>query len=501
MAYTETIRLGFGHNLIISNFVPAMQANMEKLAEIHSKGRDIGSFGLFDVASPNFNHYYPGVSENDLKPKDADFVQPIYRALSEVIVHKNYSPVDFSMGEVLKRSMQKLVGQSIYANHEAMVGNELGSVPAVSWENATKDSKTGILIPAGINAVMKVDGKSNPKIARGIMMDPPSVHSTSVTVNFSWEKSHPNLTDEDWRNKFGTYYSDGQLIRRIASKIHKYNEISFVSHGADPYAQKKTPNGIANPVHANDTYNNSEITKNQFFFYDFQYDLISNEEKDTIPAESNDNKETTSNSNNTPTMNKYLLQMAAILGITIEGKTEDQLGTEVSNKLTTLNQSNITQTTEVTRLKEVETEYTGKKTELQEIPALKQFRTDRFTGLRTRVTEIYNKVTDGKPNTSLLDLIKNADYAALEALEIQYSEQLSAKFPAKCQKCGSQEISRASSSQSSQGNGDEGKDDKNKSGEGTGGTFKELETSDAMTALREKKLGEASKSFYSEGNE
>ena len=90
--------------------------------------------------------------------------------------------------DVLKKSMQMLIGQTINIDHEIAVGNAIGAVSEVFWQPAYK-TKSGIEVPAGINAVLKIDGKSNPRIARGVMMDPPSIHSNSVTVRFKWEPS------------------------------------------------------------------------------------------------------------------------------------------------------------------------------------------------------------------------------------------------------------------------------------------------------------------------
>jgi hypothetical protein len=275
MAYLERIRLGFGNNLVIGNSGPAMK--LDKLIHTHNPTIQVESFGLFDSAAPNFNTYYPEVEAKDLTPNDAEFVEPVYRALSEVTVHKRYNPIDFSMNGALKKSMGLLRGQTIYPNHEAMVGNELGAVSEVSWEDSFKQGN--ILIPAGINAKMKIDGKSHPRIARGINMNPPSIHSTSVTVEFLWEKSHDIPADEFF-SKLATYDKSGQQYRRIATEIKKYDEISFVSHGADPFAQKKNEDGgIANPQHANRTYNSEEKKAQRWFFFDFKTDTISNNEK------------------------------------------------------------------------------------------------------------------------------------------------------------------------------------------------------------------------------
>lgn len=76
-------------------------------------------------------------------------------------------------------------------------------------------------------------------------MDPPSIHSNSVSVRFIWDKSHPNLDEDEFWNKLGTYDEKGNLICRVVKEIVSYYETSLVSHGADPFAQKIDEMGIS----------------------------------------------------------------------------------------------------------------------------------------------------------------------------------------------------------------------------------------------------------------
>src|SRR6478609_1994501 len=100
--WKDTLRLSFGHALIVG--AAPETAELGSFIHRHNPTIDIISNGLFDTAAPNFAAYYPNVTEEDLKPKDADFAYPVFRALSEVIVHKRFNPVDFSMNGVLKKS-------------------------------------------------------------------------------------------------------------------------------------------------------------------------------------------------------------------------------------------------------------------------------------------------------------------------------------------------------------------------------------------------------------
>lgn len=459
MEYLDQIKLGFGNNLIMGWVPPGLDLDKisHKLKEEHTS--DIESYGLFDSSQPNYTNYYPDVKAEDLVPKDSEFIEPVFRALSEVIVHKQYNPVDFGANGVLKNSMVLLKGATVNPDHEsAIVGNALGAVSKVGWAESYTTDK-GIVVPAGINAHLKIDGKSNPRIARGIMMDPPSIHSTSVTVQFLWDKSHTSLTDEEFFRKLGTYEKDGKMVRRMATRIKKYPEISLVHHGADPFAQKTDKDGkIINPLYADVSYNSEQLVsfrkEQKYFFFDFKLDLIQNKEENTIPIDSNDNK-TISNMD-------FLKQLALSLGITVDNLTEQQLQEKVQAALTaavaktttlqasvdSLTTSSAALQTEVDRLKPIETQYTALKAstpDAAKLAALESFQTQVITDARARVTTIYNKIMGNKPVAGIVAMIAAADVTALAALETQYNDQLQQMFPDSCNKCGSKDITKASS--------------------------------------------------------
>lgn len=456
MEYLDQIKLGFGSNLIMGFVPPGLDLDKicHKLKEEHNT--DVTSLGLFDSSQPNYTNYYPDVKAEDLVPKDSEFIEPLFRALSEVIVHKAWNPVDFGANSVLKNSMGLLKGATVNPDHESsIVGNALGAVSKVGWQDSYTTDK-GIVVPAGINANLKIDGKSNPRIARGIMMDPPSIHSTSVTVQFLWDKSHTSLSDEEFFKKLGTYEKDGKMVRRMATKIKKYPEISLVHHGADPFAQKTDKDGkIINPLYADVSYNSEQLIsfrKNQkHFFFDFKTDLIQNKEENTIPIDSNDN-------NNNSNMKEILLAFAVAMGLPADDTTTKEVVlaaltaktakvTELQAAVDALTTSGTTSTAEVARLKVLETELTALKASnptAETLVALQLFKTETLTARRNAVTALHNKITSNKPPAGITSMIAAADIAALDALEVQYNEQLEAMFPTTCKKCGSKDVTKAS---------------------------------------------------------
>jgi len=201
-------------------------------------------FGLFDSSAPNYVTYDSSISEKDFVPEEGDFIYPEFRLLSETIVRENYAPIDFSKEGILKASMGLLENSPVYPDHESSIGNSLGIIEKVYWQDSYEIN--GVKIPAGINARLKIDAKANPRIARGLLMRPPSINSTSVSVSFNWEKSH-DLNDNEFYNLYGKIGPDGQLVRKIVNDIRGFPEVSLVSVGADRFAQMITEERIVNP--------------------------------------------------------------------------------------------------------------------------------------------------------------------------------------------------------------------------------------------------------------
>ena len=73
---------------------------------------------------------------------------------------------------------------------------------------------------------MAVDAKTNPKVARGVLMG--SIFSNSVTVEFEWKMSHPFENEYEFLDKIGQYGADGKMIRRVVTKILNYHKSSLI---------------------------------------------------------------------------------------------------------------------------------------------------------------------------------------------------------------------------------------------------------------------------------
>ena len=472
MEYEDIITLCAGHS-IMAGHCPEI-IGLTKFSDNFyksTKAKDtMSSFGLFG-SDIDYNTYYPDVTPENLTPTDEEFIEPVFRMLSECIVAKNWSPTDFSKPGVLKNSMGLLLGQTVNCDHETNIGNAIGSVKEVTWQEAYVEVKDGkeILIPAGINASLKIDAKANPRIARGILMEPPSVHSNSVTVRFKWEKSHSDISDDDFWNKMGTFDSKGEMIRKVVTEIIGYYETSLVSHGADPYAQIITKDGkINNPVHANNTYNTfSDRVKNGKYFYTDLKNIPNEEVLHNTMVFNYENRSpqgTEFNDKNNEIMNKELQEfLESLFG---DGLMTLSEGTKPTQEmiLTQIRDMVSKNATTTTALEEITTErdtLSGEllslKQEVESNKPLVTIGTQHLSDVRKNVTDSYKKLMgEEKIDESMITLIASADLTTLVSLGGSYKTQLEDKFPLSCSDCGSKNVNRASSTSSAES--EEGED-------------------------------------------
>lgn len=470
--HLDSMVIGAGHTIMLGNVPDPVlddKAHLLKLSDNILAWRgtsreSVEAYGLFG-SDIDYNVYYPDLNLKDLTPKEEEFINPMFRLLSATIVSKNYNPTDFSLPGVLRDSMPLLLGQTVNCDHSTDIGNAIGAVSKVTWQESYK-AENGFVIPAGINGILKIDGKANPRIARGILMDPPSIHSNSVTVQFKWEKSHPDMEDRDFYEKLGTYDAKGQMVRRMVTEIVRYMETSLVSHGADSFAQKIGDNGhIINPTYAQrawGSYKEYEDDKSkQYFFYDIKQDVDSYQEKSDDTQVSLNNNEEKSNSLKKENMNQELKEfLEKLFGANMltlgEGKEATQ--EEAIALIQGLVTDKASLTEQVTNLTTEKTQLAEKVTALEaEVVSLKPNAAIGETyikSLRETAVANFKKMQGDKfdaedPIVTMLNA-ETTGVSTLEALNKSYEQRLEELFPVKCNKCGSKDVGRASSIQENQ---------------------------------------------------
>lgn len=186
-------------------------------------------------------------SIDQVVPKDSDYIYPLFRALSAAIIPGYW--VDFSKPGVLEKAVPLFMGQTVYKNHGEPAGlwgcrqfdveKWLGSVSQAVWD-AKGEKVSGV---PGVNVEMKIDALMNPRIARGLLMKPPAIHSCSETVIFDYDYSHQDLVDQErfWR-MLGEEV-EGSIVRFIVTEIISLQELSLVFQGADQIAKQIPDDG------------------------------------------------------------------------------------------------------------------------------------------------------------------------------------------------------------------------------------------------------------------
>jgi len=452
------VRLTASHSLFVGHRPPSVKCEEGLCENILSEATEesVAQFGLFG-GSNDLNKFYPELTADDWTPKDADFIQPVYRALSETVVYQfGYIPIDFSKEGILKASMAKLKGQTVNTNHDTEVENAVGAVSSVKWQEATKVG--GVKVPAGINATFKIDAKSNPRLARGILMDPPAIHSDSVTVRFKHEPSHTfEDKDEFWR-KLGTFDEDGKLIRLIVTDLISYKEVSLVSHGADPYAQVvNEDNEINDPKYAaavynfkdNNSINNKPRKSENMEFTELlaKLGLQDSGIKDWQELVAHFNKEPEA----APEVALYNALVEVDADLTPASLTALRENQVADGQVILQEGQEIVTEAQTATLNKVE-ELGG----LEKVEAGISLGDQMLTQIRSNAVRDYKLIAKDGASDAIIGQIEAADLDAAKAFESHYHQEVEKAVPLKCGECGSDNVSRASHTKDPEDKGDEG---------------------------------------------
>lgn len=455
-------------------------------------------------SSSDSNKFYPDLNvKKDLAPKEEDFVNVPFRLLSATMVAAGtWRSTDFSDASVLKDAVKKLDGKPVYKDHETDLDNWVGIVRNPKFSGAfTMDD--GTQIPAGLDGIISIDGKTNPKIARGVLLG--AIFSNSVTVEFDWIPSHEFENDYQFENALGTII-DGKMVCRKVTRIIDFYESSLVWLGADPYAKMIDENGNLVNVDESSTYEEeSEVVKTKYQ-KDKKYEVKFGFDKNLLSLAKSNSQSLTQK--NTKKMNDKVLEalrkklkLADDVELTdahaeaVEKLLTDEEAAakakETSEDVETVSNAEVTEAVaEITG--EVVEETTSVKDALAKLKGLKGIKVEEFTKLsenaskvasletekvtltgelanlkvdkatleakvielganaklgekfmsdkRAEVIRLYTLAVDNKPVDAVLSLMQNAKLEELEGLLSQYTKGNTEKFSGKCKSCGSTEF-------------------------------------------------------------
>lgn len=423
--------------------------------------------------------YQAHANNSSLEPKPEDFVEKPFRLISATTVGAHtWKATDFSNASILRGSMEGLNGKGVYKDHDTRTDNWAGIVKAVKWsEGFTTDD--GVYVPAGIDGILAIDSKTNPKLARGIMIG--SIYSNSVTVEFDWEMSHEYELERDFVYALGTMGKDGKMVRRIVTKIYNYHETSLVWLGADPFAKAIDKDGnLQNIDTGSISYEKAADAVKSKYDNDNNYSVTWGLDPGTLRLSKLAPATTTSLNNDKEDMEPLLEAVAKLLSLEANhGLTPDQLierleGLEVLDESTkaanTSNQSFVAsfsvaaksvlkeagedtetvdpeaflkdyQFVKTADLEALRTSAASVDTLQAEVDGLKadaEFGKTVITERRAEAIRLYKaSVGAGNEDETIIGLFNKADGAEVTALLKQHVGTATEKFSGRCSDCNS----------------------------------------------------------------
>lgn len=351
------------------------------------------------------------ISLPDASTKEDEFMLATFRALSATILADR--PIDFTNQKILRDATPKLIGQTVFKDHNTSVNNWVGRVDASYWDEATPD------IPVGINAILKLDAIKDPMTVRGVLQG--AIHSASVTVSFEWKPSHPKLMDA------GSFFDhlgeeiDGELVRIIVTKIDKFWEISLVWQGADEFAKQIGDDG--KPV---------------------QQSHQPEAEPGLLAAEAHPSVEKFNQENKMDPIRKLLKET---FGVDVtENNFGEQLATYVESQIKTATQNFENEVKSLsTKIKEANQKIEALDASIKELEPKATLGSKYLEDERKEAIRLYRVAKGEQISEAILKTLEKADLEIAQAFKQEFKKEAEEKFPARCHRCGSTQLQRRSS--------------------------------------------------------
>jgi hypothetical protein len=180
-----------------------------------------------------------------LAPSTGDLMPFTFRLLSAAYLGCAGYHLDFSREDMLEHALPlfrepEMEGSDrrtplvVVRDHSFAIEDRIGLVRNARWSPA--DEAHG-LIHSGIEADLHINWKLAGDAVRRLLHDPPLLDACSVSLGFSWEKSHPTLDDGQFWMRLGEEV-DGSPVRIVVTRIETVEHVGLVYAGADPHARR-----------------------------------------------------------------------------------------------------------------------------------------------------------------------------------------------------------------------------------------------------------------------
>jgi hypothetical protein len=180
-----------------------------------------------------------------LAPSTGDLVPFTFRLLSAAYLGCAGYHLDFSREGMLEQALplfrepeaeesDRRTPLMVVRDHSFAIEDRIGLVRNARWSPA--DEARGLAQP-GVEAELHINWKLAGDIVRRLLHDPPLLDACSVSLGFSWEKSHPALDDEQFWMRLGEEV-EGEPVRIVVTRIETVEHVGLVYAGADPHARR-----------------------------------------------------------------------------------------------------------------------------------------------------------------------------------------------------------------------------------------------------------------------
>ncbi|WP_016759398.1 hypothetical protein [Leptospira weilii] len=374
-------------------YAPDGWATLANGVQVHQSGQGqvvLRSSGLYIPQKINLASSSGGATQVD---ESSPYVEFQFRMLSKTLIEGYW--IDFSKDNVLKDALN-LFETKIFKDHETNVENSIGHVLNPIWSNSQKLE--------GIDGTYRIFKAFGASIIDRLVTDPPILDSTSVGIRFTYERSHPDL--DYFYSNLGREI-DGHVVRFIITKILSVPETSIVYAGADPNAKRLSIHNTS--YHFNEDINSSDLGEEE------------------IQTEENNMK-----------LNVKLITALGValesLGLEKQGEEVEltqekaevifkQMGSKVSSLETSLSSyAGLTNLDKFPAGFDHKANVANLKSLLEEPNKILEFN-------RSEVLKAYRLFVNGKADSTIEDLINNADLKQVKALGVQYGIKLEEKFP------------------------------------------------------------------------
>jgi hypothetical protein len=354
-----------------------------------------------------------------LSPKPEDYIMVPMRALSATGVQGDTINFGHNDGAALKEAVNLFNGLIVLKDHDQTVDKWVGQTQDAYWDTSIPN------IPPGVNFMLKVDTKADPKLARGLISG--MITSGSVTIQFDYDKSHPDMKDFDFYMQMGTTVK-GKLVQALVTKVTRCYEYSLVWQGADSNAKTVNPDGtIDKPGLALHT---PEVTMKKLAL---SLGLPETATEDEI---------------NTALQAKLAAETAATALVTAAQTQVTALTATLAAKETELNAKVVEITVLTAKATTLEAEKTTLSTENTSLKADKAAFDAHLTARRAEALRLYKLDAGEKAIPAMETTINASPLDTVESFVTSFSASVDKSMPISCTKCGSSELSRRASKQS-----------------------------------------------------